>query len=76
MKVYIITFNKLEIAFDKAYLNKTQAENDMRRLAKDMDSKSAELQIKSYSHFYAVDELELVFGEPTQPMTLEEIYEL
>jgi len=76
MKVYIITFNNLEIADDKVYLSKAQAEKDMQRLADYMDSKSAELQIKSYSHFYAVDELELVFGEPTQPMTLEEIYEL
>ena len=76
MKIYIITFNNLEIAIDKAYTSRTQAEKEMQRLADYMDSKSAESQIKSYSHFYSVDELELVFSELTQPMTLEEVYDL
>jgi hypothetical protein len=76
MKVYIITFNNLELADDKVYLSKSQAEKEARRFADYMDNKSEELRAKSYSHFYAVAELELVFIERTSPTTLEEIYDL
>ena len=75
MKVYIITFNDLEIAVDKVYASREQAEKEMRRLIEATDAKAAEAHAKSYSHFYGVDELELVFGE-VQPITLEEVYEL
>jgi len=75
MKVYIITFNDLEIAVDKVYTSREQAEKEMRKLIEATDAQAAEAHLKSYSHFYAVDELELVFDEP-QPITLEEVYEL
>lgn len=75
MKVYIITFNDLEIAVDKVYTSREQAEKEMRRLIEATDEQCAEAHSKSYSHFYGIDELELVFGE-AQPTTLEEVYEL
>ena len=75
MKVYIITFNDLEIAVDKVYTSREQAEKEMRKLIEATDAQAAEAHLKSYSHFYGIDELELVFGE-AQPMTLEEVYEL
>ena len=75
MKVYIITFNDLEIAVDKVYTSREQAEKELRKLIEATDAQAAEAHLKSYSHFYVVDELELVFDEP-QPITLEEVYEL
>jgi hypothetical protein len=73
MKVFIIVFNDLEIALDKVYTSRAQAEKDMRRLIDATDAQAAEAHAKSYSHFYAIDELELVTGEE---MTLEEVFDL
>lgn len=75
MKVYIITFNDLEIAVDKVYASREQAEKEIQRLVESTDAQAAEADLKSYSHLYDIDELELVFGE-AQPITLEEVYEL
>lgn len=75
MKVYVIVFNDLELAVDKVYADRAQAEKEMRRLIEATDEQCAEAHLKSYSHFYGIDELELVFGE-AQPTTLEEVYEL
>ena len=69
MKVYIITFNDLEIAVDKVYTSRAQAEKEMRRLVEETDVRAAEAQLKSYSHFYAVDELELVIADNSLPLT-------
>jgi len=63
MKVYIIVFNDLEIAVDKAYTSRAQAEKDIRRLIDATDAQAAKAHAKSYSHFYAIDELELVMTE-------------
>jgi len=73
MKVYIIVFNDVEIAVDKVYTVRAQAEKDMQRLINATDAQAADAHAKSYSHFYAIDELELV---TTEEMTLEEIYDL
>ena len=63
MKVYIITFNDLEIAVNKVYTSREQAEKEMRRLVEATDAQAAEAHLKSYSHFYGIDELELVLQE-------------
>lgn len=75
MKVYVIVFNDLELAVDKVYTDREQAEKEMRRLIEATDEQCAEAHLEGYSHFYGIDELELVFGE-AQPITLEEVYEL
>lgn len=69
MKVYLITFNDLEIAVDKVYTSRAQAEKEMRALIKATDAQAAEAQAKSYSHFYAVDELELVMADDSPALT-------
>jgi len=63
MKVYIITFNDVEIAVDRAYVSQELAEKAMRRLVESTDAQTAEAHLKSYSHFYGVDELELIMQE-------------
>ena len=63
MKVYIITFNDLEIAVDRAYISQELAEKAMKKLVESTDAQAAEAHIKSYSHFYGVDELELIMQE-------------
>jgi len=73
MKVYIIVFNDVEIAVDKVYTVRAQAEKDMQRLINATDAQAADAHAKSYSHFYAIDELELV---TTEEMTLEEVCDL
>lgn len=73
MKLYVIVFNDVEIALDKVYTSRAQAEKDMRRLIDATDAQAAEAHAKSYSHFYAIDELELI---TTEEMTLEEVYDL
>lgn len=69
MKVYVITFNDLEIAVDKVYTSRAQAEKEMRRLVEETDVQAAEAHLKSYSHFYGIDELELVMADDNLPLT-------
>ena len=88
MKVYIICFDEETIAYPTAFLDKAQAEERLRIMQDDMDADADKHQRKSYSQWYSVEELEMerpvklstemLDGqtEPTQPMTLEEIYEL
>ena len=66
MKVYIITFNELEIAVDKVYAIREQAEKAMRKLVEATDAQAADGGYKAYSHLYGVDELELVMQEDEQ----------
>lgn len=66
MKVYIITFNDLEIAVDKVYAIREQAEKAMRKLIKETDAMAADAGYKAYSHLYGVDELELIMQEDEQ----------
>ena len=75
MKVYIICFDEETIAYPTAFLDKAQAEERLKIMQDEMDADADERQRKSYSQWYSVEELEVVFGE-AQPMTLEEIYEL
>ena len=84
MKVYIICFDGETIAYPTAFLDKAQAEERLRIMQDEMDK----VEGKSYSQWYSVEELEMerpvklstemLDGqtEPTQPMTLEEIYDL
>lgn len=60
MKVYVIVFNDLELAVDKVYTDRAQAEKEMRRLIEATDEQCAEAHLEGYSHFYGIDELELV----------------
>lgn len=66
MKVYIITFNDLEIAVDKVYAIREQAEKVMRKLVESTDAHAADGGYKTQSHLYGVDELELVMHEVEQ----------
>lgn len=66
MKVYIITFNDLEIAVDRVYTSQEQAEKAMRKLVKETDAQAAECGYKTQSHLYDVDKLELVMQEDEQ----------
>ncbi len=66
MKVYIITFNDLEIAVDRAYVSQELAEKAMRKLIESTDAQAAEAGYKAYSHLYGVDELELIMQEDEQ----------
>jgi hypothetical protein len=84
MKVYIICFDGETIAYPTAFLDKAQAEERLRIMQDEMDK----VEGKSYSQWYSVEELEMerpvklstemLDGqtEPTEPMTLEEIYDL
>jgi hypothetical protein len=84
MKVYIICFDGETIAYPTAFLDKAQAEERLRIMQDEMDK----VEGKSYSQWYSVEELEMerpvklstemLDGqtEPTQPMTLEELYDL
>lgn len=71
MKVYIITFNDLEIAVDKVYASREQAEKEMRRLVEATDAQATEADLKSYSNFYGIDELELVYQGKTLDTQIE-----
>lgn len=66
MKVYIITFNDLEIAVDRAYVSQELAEKAMRKLIESTDAQAAEAGYQTQSHLYDVDELELVMQEDEQ----------
>ena len=84
MKVYIICFDGETIAYPTAFLDKAQAEERLRIMQDEMDK----VEGKSYSQWYSVEELEMERPvrlsteikdgqtEPTEPMTLEEIYDL
>ena len=87
MKVYIICFDGETIAYPTAFLDKAQAEERLRIMQDEMDK----VEGKSYSQWYSVEELEMerpvklstemLDGrteptQPTEPMTLEEIYDL
>ena len=87
MKVYIICFDGETIAYPTAFLDKAQAEERLRIMQVEMDK----VEGKSYSQWYSVEELEMerpvklstemLDGQteptqPTEPMTLEEIYDL
>ena len=88
MKVYIICFDGDHISHPTAFLDKAQAEERLRIMQDEMDADADKHQRKSYSQWYSVEELEMERpvklstemldddAEPTQPMTLEEIYEL
>ena len=71
MKVYIICFDGETIAYPTAFLDKAQAEERLRIMQDEMDK----VEGKSYSQWYSVEELELVFGE-AHLTTLEELYDL
>ena len=90
MKVYIICFDGDHIAYPTAFIDKEKAEERLRIMQDDMDADADAHQRKSYSQWYSVEELELEMerpvklsterldddAEPTQPMTLEELYDL
>lgn len=88
MKVYIICFDEETIAYPTAFLDKAQAEERLKIMQDEMDADADKHQRKSYSQWYSVEELEMERPvklstkikdgqtEPTQPMTLEEIFEL
>lgn len=71
MKVYIICFDGETIAYPKAFLDRELAEKQLYAMQYAMDK----VEGKSYSHWYSVEEMEVVFGE-AHPTTLEEVYEL
>lgn len=76
MRIFIICFDGETIAYSAAFLDKEEAEERLRIMQDAIDAEADKHQCKTYSQFYTIEELELVFGGPTQSMTLEEIYEL
>ena len=88
MKVYIICFDGDHISHPTAFLDREKAEERLRIMQDDMDADADKHQRKSYSQWYSVEELEMerpvrlstemLDGqtEPTQPITLEEVYDL
>ena len=88
MKVYIICFDGDHISHPTAFLDREKAEERLKIMQDEMDADADKHQRKSYSQWYSVEELEMerpfklstemLDGqtEPTQPMTLEEIYDL
>ena len=71
MKVYIICFDGEAIAYPTAFIDREKAEERLRIMQDEMDK----VEGKSYSQWYSVEELELVFGE-AHLTTLEELYDL
>ena len=78
MKVYIICFDEETIAYPTAFLDKAQAEERLKIMQDDMDADADERQRKSYSQWYSVEELEMErpVKLSTEPMTLEEVFDL
>ena len=78
MKVYIICFDEETIAYPTAFLDKAQAEERLKIMQDEMDADADKHQRKSYSQWYSVEELEMErpVKLSTEPMTLEEVYDL
>jgi hypothetical protein len=60
MRVFIICFDGTHISCPIAFLDREKAEERLRVIQDEVDEEADKHQCKSYSHWYSVEELEMV----------------